>query len=128
MKRLMLLLVFALVTTNAFANEFAEKMKTWQVIQNADIGPAPWLGTTGLGADTEKELILYLRRELGAGHNGTGTILAKDLDYVGVFPEGTKKVHYWKVNWGHDEKLYATISIDANGDMTTSVGDSEPPK
>ncbi len=111
--------------------DIANKLKEVEKIQSAPIGTAAWLGTTGLGIDTENELISYLRRELGAGLWGSKTIEANDLNYIGAFIEGTNRVHYWKVNWVNykNEEVYATVLTDTLGNGgAMSVGGSKPPK
>jgi hypothetical protein len=88
---------------------------------------APWIGRTGLPEDLERELPRYLRREFGESVFDDGSLKAADLVYVGVFTNGSKRVHYWEIASSGNEKLYASITMSPNGSSEISYGDKRPP-
>lgn len=87
----------------------------------------PWIGTTGLAEDVERELPKYLRREFGELLLDEGSLKAHDLTYVGNFKEDGLTVHYWRVPRSDEQLTYAYVEIDQQDQTCTGWGNREPP-
>lgn len=87
---------------------------------------APWMGNTGLDEDTERELPRYLRRELGEFLEDGG-LKAEDMVYVGKFQEDPAQVHYWRIPYGDEQRVFAYVEVDKHGSVAAlGWGDKEP--
>jgi hypothetical protein len=138
MPKTVIILLFIVLCIIAFSSraraEFQKHMDHYHNIVNAEIGTASWMKTTGLSNETEAELIRYLRRELGVASVTIETDIpnleASHLNYLGVFTEGNRRVHYWTVIWDKYKEgdVYATVETDLSGkDEILSVSDQKPP-
>jgi len=98
--------------------------REYQVIE-----AAPWFGATGLADEAERELPRYLRREFGESVFESGSIKAADLRYLGVFIEGARQVHYWRIRTAaeSDAPAYAYIEIGTDGRQKLGWGERRPP-
>jgi hypothetical protein len=89
---------------------------------------APWLGTTGLDDEVERELPKYLRREFGELLLEADSLKAVDLVYVGKFSEPDGLVHYWKIpSRSSKEDTFAYVLIGPGEEVYTAWGDRSPP-
>jgi hypothetical protein len=88
---------------------------------------ADWFGTTGLDEETERELPRYLRREFGESLFDEDSLKAASLQYVGAFAENGGTTHYWKIPYGKDERVFAYIDVENDGNTCTGWGGREPP-
>ncbi len=61
----------------------AARLSQTSVVESAD-----WLGKTGLGMHTERELVRYLRHQFDERQLGEHALHAGDLQYVGMFNRG----------------------------------------
>ena len=87
---------------------------------------APWFGTTGLEAETERHIAEYVRMEFGERLGDEGALRASDLHYIGAFPEEGGVAHYWRIP-GSDENLYVYVQVGADGSESTGLGGRTPP-
>jgi len=107
-------------------------VKEGNVIEEAD-----WFGTTGLDEQTEGDLPIYIRMELGKFLEDDNALQAKDLSYLGKFslnPNDFQSfnglfditatyVHIWKIG---KAKEYVYVEILANGDQSMFLGSYLP--
>lgn len=88
---------------------------------------APWIGTTGLGEEIERELPKYLRREFGELLLDDDSLKASDLVYLGKFSEEGCDVHYWRIPTRDEETSVAYVHVGSDGSVSTGWGDRDPP-
>lgn len=94
--------------------------------EEATLEEAPWIGKTGLGEETERELPRYLRREFGEFLEDDG-LKASDLVYLGAFTEAPGVVHYWRIPYKDQEPVFAYVEVDArDGSECTGWGGRSP--
>jgi hypothetical protein len=84
---------------------------------------ADWFGKTGLSAEMERYVVIFLRERLGQRRFDPGAVKAADLSYVGSFTEGDSQVHYWRII---DRDEYAYV-VYKDKWATTGWGDRKPP-
>lgn len=86
------------------------------------IEKAPWMGKTGLSAETEREMPRFVRHQLGQIIFDKGALKASDLDYLGAYLEEGNTVHYWRMKTGE----YVFVSVSGAGDVLMGMGYKEP--
>ena len=102
-----------------------------QQAENETIEQADWIGATGLGEDTERELPRYLRLEYGESILDDDSLKAAELTYLGAFEptkadikqqfsEGTTLVHCWTIP--SENEMYAYVEIFRDGETCMGMG------
>jgi len=109
--------------------EYQEKMADLNASHEREhvvIEQAPWIGTTGLDEETERELPKYLRREFGESLIEEGSLKAADLTYLGRFPAAHGFTHFWRVP-SSEPDVFAYVEEHADGPGLMAWGNRKPP-
>lgn len=92
----------------------------------SDRDHASWLGKTGLSANTELELIAYLRMKLGEASDDPSAIQPEDMLYLGAFEQDDGQVYYWLLPHQGMGDHYATASVPSSGRVIFGLASTPP--
>lgn len=101
----------------------AARLSQTSVVESAD-----WLGKTGLGMHTERELVRYLRHQFDERQLGEHALHAGDLQYVGMFNRGGLPTYFWRIQLKRFQGriVYAYLVVN-EGNVLMGWGDRRPP-
>jgi hypothetical protein len=104
------------------------------VLEHMDPGMAPedqprpaddWRGQTGLSAETETQLMVFLHLKLGESDDDPSALQPEDLTYLGAFEQDEGLVRYWLLPSGYGD-LYGTVTMDGNDAPVFGVASTPP--